>query len=172
MQLNGNTAVDTADQSNFAAEARWNPYSDLQVTFDSELERSTLKRLESNLKVSYKPAPNKVISFNYRQREDEREQTDLSFIWPVNPTWSVLGRWQKDLFNNQTPETLLGLEYESCCWRFRVAARRWIEDDSNQNTDNAIYLQFILKGLGSLGSSDDALQDIVGFREREEYYDK
>ena len=172
VQLNGNTSTDTEDQSNFAAEALWNPYSTLQVTLDTELNRNNLKREESNLKVSYKPAPNKVISFNYRHRDEIREQTDLSFIWPVNPTWSVMGRWQKDLFNNQTPEMLLGLEYESCCWKFRVAARRWIEDDSEQTRENAVFLQFVLNGLGTLGTGKEALQDIIGFREREDYYDK
>ncbi|MCV6609691.1 MAG: LPS assembly protein LptD [Amphritea sp.] len=172
VQLNGNTTIETANQSNYAAEAMWNPHSNLRVTVDSELSRTSLKRIESNFKVSYQPSLNKVISFNYRQRDEEREQTDLSFIWPVSPTWSVMGRWQKDLFNNQTPETLLGLEYQSCCWKFRVAARRWIKDDSNQTTDNAIYLQLILNGLGTLGSGDNALQDIIGFRERENYHDK
>ncbi len=172
VQLNGTTTTDTADQSNYAAEAMWNPHNNLRVTLDTELSRTSLKRVESNLKISYQPSPNKIISFNYRQQDKEREQTDLSFIWPVNPTWSLMGRWQKDLFNNQTPETLLGLEYQSCCWKFRVAARRWIEDDSNQTSDNAIYLQFILNGLGTLGSGDNALQDIIGFRERENYHDK
>lgn len=172
VQLNGVTSTDKADQSNYAAEALWNPHKHLRVTVDTELSRNSLQRVESNLKISYKPSIDKVISFNYRHRDNEREQTDLSFIWPIDPSWSVMGRWQKDLFNNQTPETLLGLEYESCCWKFRVAARRWIEDDSNQTTDNAIYLQFILTGLGTLGSGNDALQDIIGFKERENYHDK
>lgn len=172
VQLNGTTTTDTAEQSNYAAEALWNPHSHVQVSVDTELSRTNLERVESNFKVSYKPSPNKVISLNYRQRNEEREQADLSFIWPVNPTWSVMGRWQRDLFNKQTPESLLGLEYQSCCWRFRVAARRWIEDDSNQTTDSAIYLQFILKGLGTLGTGGEALQDIIGFRERENYHDK
>ena len=114
---------------------------------------------------------NKTISFGYRQREGLRNQTDLSFIWPLAPEWSMMGRWQEDLENKQTPEALLGVEYASCCWKVRVAARQWIEDDSNGQKDSAIYLQFVLKGLGEVGNGDSALKDIIGFKEREENND-
>mgnify|MGYP000011532410 FL=1 len=168
VQLNGDTSVDTEDQSNFAAEAYWSPYSDLGLSIDTELDKSDFNPLESNFKVRYTPALNKVVGFSYRYREDLRSQAEISFIWPMSPEWTVMGRWQEDMENSQTPEALLALEYASCCWKVRVAARQWIEDDSGGREDSALFLQFILKGLGTVGGGNAALQDIIGFKEREE----
>lgn len=172
VQLNGVTATDTERQSNIAGEASWNINKDLRVTLDTELDNGNLSVEESNLKLSYAPSLNKRFSFSYRHREDVRQQTDLSFIWPLGTNWNILGHWQEDLENKQTPEALLGLEYASCCWKVRFAARQWIDDDSNGIEDSAIYLQFILKGLGSLGNSGNStFNDIIGFKEREENND-
>ncbi|MEH6579603.1 MAG: LPS assembly protein LptD [Amphritea sp.] len=168
VQLNGINTVDTSSQSNYAAEAIWNVNKDTRVTMDTELENSDLGVEESNLKLSYKPSLNKIFNFSYRHREDVRQQTDTSFLWPVSQTWNVLGRWVEDFENNQTPEALLGLEYASCCWKLRVAVHHWIESDTEETEDNAVYLQFILKGLGALGNGGSALEDIIGFKEREE----
>ncbi|WP_299204896.1 LPS-assembly protein LptD [uncultured Amphritea sp.] len=168
VQLNGITRVDTEDQSNFAAEAYWNPNAKLRLSVDTELDKSTLNPLESNFKARYTPALNKVIGFSYRYRENTRSQAEISFIWPLAPEWTLMGRWQEDMENSQTPEALLGLEYASCCWKVRVAARQWIEDDSGGREDSALFLQFILKGLGTVGGGSAALQDIIGFKEREE----
>ena len=168
VQLNGDTSVDTEDQSNFAAEAYWNPYSKLRLSVDTELDKSNLNPLESNFKVRYTPAINKAIGFSYRYRENRRNQAEVSFIWPLAPEWTLMGRWQEDIENSQTPEALLGVEYSSCCWKVRVAARQWIEDDSGGREDSAVFLQFILKGLGTLGGGSTALEDIIGFKEREE----
>ncbi|RTE66787.1 LPS-assembly protein LptD [Amphritea opalescens] len=168
VQLNGDTSVDTEEQSNFAAEVYWNPYSKLRFSMDTELDRNDLSPLESNFKVRYTPAINKVINLSYRYREDVRDQVEMSFIWPLSPEWTAMVRWQEDMENSQTPEALLGLEYANCCWKVRVAARQWIEDDSDGQEDTALFLQFILKGLGAIGNGSNALQDIVGFQEREE----
>lgn len=168
VQLNGDTSVDTEDQSNYAAEAYWNPYSELRLSVDTELDRSGFNPLESNFKVRYTPSLNKVIGFSYRYREDVRSQAELSFIWPLAPEWTLMGRWQEDMEHSQTPEALLGLEYASCCWKVRVAARKWIEDDSGGREDSALFLQFILKGLGTVGGGTSVLEDIIGFKEREE----
>ncbi|BBB25248.1 LPS-assembly protein LptD [Amphritea japonica] len=171
VQLNGDTSVDTEAQSNFAAEASWSPYSDLQLSIDTELDKQSLDPLENNFKVRFTPAPNKAISFSYRYREEVRNQAEATFIWPLSPEWSAMGLWQKDLENSQTPEALLGLEYASCCWKVRVAARRWIEDDSDGKEDTALFLQFVLKGLGGIGNDSSALEGIFGFKEREENND-
>ena len=79
-----------------------------------------------------------------------------------------MGRWLHDLQENESNETALGIEYESCCWKVSFAGRRWL-DDTDQY-DNGIFLNFTLKGLGSFGSgSNDFLTDITGYEEREEY---
>ncbi|MBD3652531.1 MAG: LPS-assembly protein LptD, partial [Kangiella sp.] len=73
---------------------------------------------------------------------------------------------------NRTNDSFLGLEYESCCWAVRLVARRYLniqldsegfilpgqEDEHN----SGVFLQFVLKGIGSLrGSTTEFLEDSI-----------
>jgi len=68
-------------------------------------------------------------------------------------------------------EVLAGVEYDTCCWKLRLAGRRY-----NQNTDedynNSIELQLVLKGLGQIGSPIGELLErgIRGYDSRDEEY--
>lgn len=145
-----------------------------------------------SLLVNYQPEPRKVINAGYRFRnetntfnaltgqfnEDENrriDQSDLSFIWPLNPQWSMIGRWQHDFAGDRTLEAFGGLEYDSCCWKFRFINRYWVdynefESVTHDEGNRGIFLQVVLKGLGSVtGNRVDSLLDegIPGYRERE-----
>ncbi len=98
-------------------------------------------------------------------------QTDTGVIWPINPNWSVLGRWYYDIQNQFTVEAFGGLEYESCCWGVRAGARRYLLGSNevvDRQYDSQLFLQFILKGLAGIGSSPVALlvDDIPGYNDR------
>lgn len=105
-------------------------------------------------------------------------QHDLSTIWPLVPQWSVIARWQYDYSRNRTLEAFGGFEYDSCCWKLRLINRYWIDYDetslnpaANDEPDNGIFLQIVLKGLGGvLGGSTETFLDqgIQGYRERED----
>jgi LPS-assembly protein len=65
------------------------------------------------------------------------------------------------LKNNLTTESFLGLEKESCCWRFRALWRRYADDNSSSDntTDQGFFVQLELKGLASFGDKvDDFLE--------------
>ncbi|TBV07701.1 LPS-assembly protein LptD [Phytopseudomonas dryadis] len=105
-------------------------------------------------------------------------QHDFSVIWPLGPQWSVISRWQYDYGRNRTLEAFGGFEYDSCCWKLRVINRYWIDYDEvslnpsrNDEPDNGIFLQIVLKGLGGVtGSNVETFLDqgIQGYRERED----
>ena len=105
-------------------------------------------------------------------------QHDFSFIWPVVPQWSVIGRWQHDYSRSRTLEAFGGFEYDSCCWKLRLINRYWIDYDEtdlnpdlNDEPDNGIFLQIVLKGLGGVvGNATETFLDegIQGYRERED----
>ncbi|MGA6099648.1 LPS-assembly protein LptD [Stutzerimonas marianensis] len=105
-------------------------------------------------------------------------QHDISAIWPIVPQWSVIGRWQHDYSRNRTLEAYGGFEYDSCCWKLRLINRYWIDYDEtslnpsqNDEPDNGIFLQIVLKGLGGVfGSSTETFleEGIQGYRERED----
>ena len=41
-------------------------------------------------------------------------------------------------------------EYDSCCWGLRVVAKRFLRNREGDHRD-ALYIQLVLKGLGSSG---------------------
>lgn len=150
---------------------------------------------------------NKIVNFGYRYRNDSNhynyntgrweigssdyvdnngrvykdfykiEQTDASFMWPVLPQWSVIGRWQFDYNRNSTLEAFGGFEYDSCCWKLRLINRYWVDYDErnmspldNRKGDHGVFLQIVLKGLGGVtGNKVETFLDegIQGYRERE-----
>ena len=151
--------------------------------------------------------PNKIVNIGYRYRNDTMRydqasgtwkyggdfgtpgqanyiedyykinQHDFSFIWPVVPQWSVIGRWQHDYSRSRTLEAFGGFEYDSCCWKLRVINRYWIDYDEtdlnpdvNDEPDTGIFLQIVFKGLGNVfgGATETFLDEgIQGYRERE-----
>ncbi|PHS12246.1 MAG: hypothetical protein COA86_18605, partial [Kangiella sp.] len=57
----------------------------------------------------------------------ESEEIDISFLWPIDDQWRVVGKWYNDLKNNRTIETLFGVEYKSCCWAISLVSRRYLD---------------------------------------------
>ena len=92
------------------------------------------------------------------------EQTDLSFVIPVNKNWNLYGRWNYSLRDNQTIEALAGFEWNSCCVAVRLLGRQYIRNfESRQNI--GLYLEIELNGLGSFGRDTSRLLDnaILGY---------
>lgn len=132
---------------------------------------------------SYQPATAKLINLSYsmtdksRQRDPaarNEEESDLSFYWPLGKSerWQIIGRWNYGWDSAQTIESLVGLEYNACCWKTRVLVRRNLEEPRafivnnpgqptavrfDRRADSGIYFEFQLKGLASLGGRLDTL---------------
>ncbi len=153
----------------YALQTGWRFMGDIE--WDPALERTNA----SSLSLRYKSDNNRIFNLSYRLRSDRRklEQTDISTLWPISSRWSVIARWNQDLIHDRVVEALAGLEYQSCCWSLRFAARRWVNDDDIYSADevkekDGIYLQIQLKGLAGIGQSlDGLLQDsIIGYQEQ------
>ena len=106
---------------------------------------------------------------------EDIEQAEVSLAWPVTKELSFVGRWQQDIINNRTIDGFAGLEYESCCWAVRLVARRYlnirldqqgIPVPGNEEFNNGIYLEFILKGLTNIGDGLNLESDIQGYEDR------
>ncbi|MDD1651090.1 MAG: LPS assembly protein LptD [Methylococcaceae bacterium] len=98
--------------------------------------------------------------------------TDVSMRLPIFAGWNAIGRWQYSLLNNVTTESFFGFERETCCWRFSLIGRRYlntINADGTAQSNNAVFLQFELKGLTSLGDQVDRFleRSITGYRYRD-----
>ncbi|MGI9303073.1 MAG: LPS-assembly protein LptD, partial [Gammaproteobacteria bacterium] len=124
---------------------------------DSRTQRGTAQLV-------YRADEDHIVNLAYRLRRDELEQTDFALVWPLTRRWSVLGRWNYSLRESRNLEILAGLEYESCCYKVRLAARRFVADTDGDFNDT-FFLQFVFKGLSQLGSPLDKLLErgILGY---------
>ncbi|MBV0933044.1 LPS-assembly protein LptD [Marinobacterium weihaiense] len=168
----------TESSSNLATLANWNFTRNLRLTHNGELDRDSYEFLEHNYKLSYTPGDKRLLYMSYRDDVekdalDGNQQLDLAFRWPLSNSWTGYGRWQQDLDNNENLETLLGLEYASCCWKVRLTGRSWVIDPDTVGsveefeTDSGIFLQFVLRGLGAFGQGEgrEYLGEITGYDE-------
>lgn len=162
--LPGDT-VDDEDSSEVAAELkialsdRWDAIaSALYDTHDDHTERNSVR-------FQYRGKNDFIFnaSYRYRRRDIEArdpitgeleslEQSDISMVLPINEKWRAVSRWNYDLEEQRNLEQLVGVEYDTCCWKLRLAGRRF-RQDTDANFNNSIELQLVLKGLGQIGSS-------------------
>ncbi len=116
----------------------------------------------SSAHIRYRNGAGKLINFGHRYLKDDGEFIHASFAWPINEQWSVASGWNYSLNDNKGIETVLGLEYDSCCWAFRTAARRYITDDGDDTT-TAFFFQLVLKGLAPVGQNvTEVLREAIG----------
>ena len=113
------------------------------------------------VRVRYKDDKKRILNVGYAQRKSVFESVNASASVPVNQNWKAVGAVEHDLQNNRNLETVVGAEYESCCWKTRIASRNYLLPD-NTTRDNAVLLELELKGLGNFGSGTrDLLKDRV-----------
>lgn len=123
----------------------------------------------------YRPGSGKLLNLGYRVRRRpdgdlflntrDIDQTDLSFRWPINDQWSILGRWNYAVPEGRSLDLFGGVEYESCCWSARFVARRFLAN-LNGEFQTGFFLQIQLKGLAGMGQQTVHFleETIPGFR--------
>ena len=119
---------------------------------------------------------NIIVNLGYRYRQLRPEQLGqnqivASAMVPIYDGWSVIGLYRYSLFDGKNLEYFVGVEKDSCCWRFRVIYRQFLlssasDDIGEADPQNSIFFQLELKGFTSLGEKvDDFLQEnISGYR--------
>ena len=107
-----------------------------------------------------------------------QNQLDASVIWPVANQWSVIARSNYDFEYQVELDTFAGIEYNDCCYRVRLMARRWLDFDYSSNFlqrvtgadyDRGVFVDIQLKGLGNISERVSNLLDkaIIGYSQRE-----
>ncbi len=111
-----------------------------------------------------------IINVSYRFRRDLLEQTDVSVLYPINPTWSLVGRHYYSLQDSKPLEIIAGVQWDSCCLAVRALARRYVRNREG-DLDTAFQVEFVLKGLSSLGQDTDRVlrRAILGYN-RDDLY--
>ncbi|WP_342317048.1 LPS assembly protein LptD [Lysobacter sp. FW306-1B-D06B] len=101
---------------------------------------------------------------------DQLEQADFSFLYPINETWSLVGRYYYSILDRKELETIAGVQWESCCLAARLVGRRYIRNRDSE-LDTRIMFEFELKGLGSAGQNTERAlrRGILGY-DRDDLY--
>lgn len=127
------------------------------------------------------PAPGRLDPSELLSRS--QNQIDASFHWPIYGGWSLIGRGHYDITYKQELDTFIGLEYDDCCYRLRLLARRWLDFDytfnsnfletvNREDLEDSIVLDLQFKGLGSINRrvADMLQRAIPGYGNRETKY--
>ena len=165
----GETAVDEG-KSAWVADVGISPTSrwsiNLAYQWDPKFRRQDL----ASVRTRYLIGDKGVVNLGYRYRRDLTEQADFSFLYPINPTWSVVGRYYYAIDDRKLLESIAGVQWESCCMAVRLIARRYVRD-RNGELDDSLRVEFELKGLGSAGQKTESIlsRAILGY-DRDDLY--
>ena len=177
-----------SEQSALAGEVELRLGSDWRLSSDLQWNEERGEADEGSFQLRYQAASDRLFNAAYRYRRlvnspfftlppgvDPRiKQTDVSGVWPLNETWTLLGRWNYDLSNERNLESFAGVEWQNCCATIRLIGREWVDENElfvpNSEPNRGIFVQFTLHGLGNIagGGLSSLLEDgIRGFRESE-----
>ena len=118
---------------------------------------------EAGMALQYRRDNRHIFNVGFRDRFDQNvEQTDLSFYWPITRHLSVLGRWNYDLKSDRTIEGIGGVQYGDCCLQVRLMWRRFLDsptarDFEDVEADEGIFLQIVFKGLAGFGTKVESI---------------
>jgi LPS-assembly protein len=137
-----------------------------------------------SLRTRYLIGDDGIVNLSYRYRRntnaldpelDLLEQIDFSFLYPLSPSWSLVGRYYYSLLDDATHdpqllEGIAGVQWESCCVAVRLVGRRYVRNRTG-DMNSAIQLEIELKGLGSAGPDTESRlrRAILGYQ-REDLY--
>ena len=158
-QVSLDNTINTSDSSDIITEigGRINQWK-ARATYQWNTKTDTSDK--RSIQFNYAASDEAVFNIGYRFHRDpidetnNLEQTDVSFAWPFANNYSLLTRWNYSLTEERDNATLIGLQYESCCWALRLVSQRYITDDTIDPYDTSIMLQFVLKGFGSISDKD------------------
>ena len=105
-----------------------------------------------DLRLNYHDEKKRIVNLSFRKLNTELKQINFSTALPINDKWSMVASTDHDSKNNRNLESLLGLEYQDCCWKTRLVVKRYLTSD-NVNYETPVFIEFELKGLGNIGKS-------------------
>jgi LPS-assembly protein len=149
------TSVNWVPQWSFDGAVQFNPKT-------SQSERSAFA-------VRYNPSNYRTVSAAFRRQRGISEQIDIGWQWPINDLWGdkgrdlgagqgqgpgryyAVGRLNYSTLERRMTDSVVGVEYEGCCWIGRVVLQR--SNTGITNSGTRILFQLELIGFSRLGAS-------------------
>jgi LPS-assembly protein len=162
--------------SEIAGELNFYPNERLSVRSNLQYDPSTGQMNAGNVLASYTRRDRSVFNLGYTYRrpvtlvgnQPVTEQSHLSTYYPINGNWRVFMAWNYSMEAHRSVEEMVGIEYDSCCWRVRLLHLRYFDtvrgivpnfDSPELDREYATQVQFELKGLGGFG---DGVEQLMG----------
>ena len=171
--------------SAIAAELALSPSRKWQVRASILYDPSDSNFDAAYAQASFTPEHGKIFNLGYTLREPPpslidrpvTEQANASAYYPINDTWSVFGAYAYSLEASEAVESMVGFEYDDCCWRVRLLYMRYVDtlvgdivdfNDPNLERESSFQIQVMLKGMGGFGGRvDELLSDMIrGFTKK------
>ena len=158
-------------RSIIASELRLHPLPNWTGSANFSYNPESKKIINRSYQLSYQSDNRHIINLNYSftqnienwlylNKQDSKNTRIIggSGVWPLTQDWLLTGSIQKDLERNFIQDYLVGIEYNSCCWAFRVVTGRLFVRLENEKPiyNKGIFLQWQFKGLGTFGNADPA----------------
>lgn len=161
----------TYDWSPVATRAVFHFNSIWDITGDYIWNPATSATNNGDLNLHYRPKVNAIITAGYSylinadvtsvrhndQKNNALHQALFAYTWPLTERWSTVGAYSQNISKNYSMMSLLGVQYDSCCWAMRVLGGRTfknLNEHFEPQYNNNIYIQLLLKGLGTVATSD------------------
>ena len=160
-----------APTSPIASHAAFNLNSVWGLSGDYVWNPATSATNNGDLNIHYQPSLNTLINIGYTYLENgdltnvrgnglsnsALHQAVFGFSLPLNQRWSSIGAYSQNISKNYSMMSLLGMQYDSCCWAVRILGGRSFKNlnaSYQPEYNNNVYLQIMLKGLGSVANND------------------
>ena len=172
--------------SEIAAEVNFRPNRRLGLTTSLIWDPYTGDMNSGNFLTTYKEDDGSLYNLGYSYRrpltlvteEVPTEQAHFSTFFPMGRNWSLFAGINYSLEAHTSVEDMVGVEYDTCCWKVRLLHLRYYDTVPGQNPDfdnpelqreHSTQVQIVLKGMGGFGSrATSIMEDMIrGFEERE-----
>ncbi|MDM3179484.1 LPS assembly protein LptD [Citrobacter sp. Cf108] len=163
---------------------RWGLRSGIQ--YDTRLDSVAT----SSSSIEYRRDKNRMLQLNYRYASSEYIQATLPSYYstaeqykngisqvgavasfPIADRWSIVGAYYFDTNVNKEADSMLGLQYNSCCYAIRFGYERklngWDNTQKHAIYDNTIGFNIELRGLSSnygLGTNQMLRSNILPYQ--------
>ena len=153
----------------------WDPNTNMTNNASLAAQYKTDRRHLINFGINYTRGGDPEKYSKPLSNRNDLYQPDFSFVWPINQRITTLGHWNYNVSHGYTQTVFGGVQYDSCCWAFRIiGGREFLYQKLSLGSspqpvfDTRIFFELVFKGLGKLSyeNSEHLLsQRIAGFQE-------
>jgi LPS-assembly protein len=149
-------AAPDSGSSDYLGSAEWRISQQFSTTALLQVSPDTGSFSRTSFAMRYRGSNGYRADFGYRYRSGLLEQLDASGALPINHSIKAASRVRYSLREHRVLDSLLGLEYETCCYAVQAAYRRYLVNSAG-DVDSGVFVQLELKGLSRLGTGFEEL---------------